>query len=69
MKTLEPLEFFLTPYERSQAALATVHLEAMRRDRNLRDERRSQLHDTQEGGLVNVTGHPAVSGSNRVVED
>lgn len=51
MKTLEPLEFFLTPYERSQAALATVHLEALRRDRNLRDERRENLKDTQDGGL------------------
>lgn len=56
MKQLPDIEYTLTPYEQSQAALATVHLEALRRDRNLRDERRSSLHDSKEGGLQDVAG-------------
>jgi hypothetical protein len=52
MKQLPDIEYTLTEYERSQAALATVHLEALRRDRNRRDERRANLKDTETGGLI-----------------
>lgn len=37
MKSLPPIEFVLTPCERSIAAYGTVHLEKMRRTLNERD--------------------------------
>lgn len=46
-QNLPPLEFNLTPAERSQAAYAAVHLERRRRLANERDERQRRAEDAR----------------------